>query len=91
MLEEWSVKRRIFVYHTLTVLAALVTLLVVSGGVMGWVTHRYQEWSRSAIDDRAEQVQTLLSDSSGTDWGRLDAQLRELGYHLRVCQNGRDL
>ena len=35
MLEEWSVKRRIFVYHTLTVLAALVTLLVVSGGVMG--------------------------------------------------------
>ena len=56
MLEEWSVKRRIFVYHTLTVLAALVTLLVVSGGVMGWVTHRYQEWSRSAIDDRAEQV-----------------------------------
>lgn len=84
-------KRRIFVYHTLTVLAALVTLLVVSGGVMGWVTHRYQEWSRSAIDDRAEQVQTLLSDSSGTDWGRLDAQLRELGYHLRVCQNGREL
>ena len=91
MLEEWSVKRRIFVYHTLTVLAALVTLLVVSGGVMGWVTHRYQEWSRSAIDDRAEQVQTLLSDSSGTDWGRLDAQLRELGYHLRVGQNGREL
>ena len=91
MLEEWSVKRRIFVYHTLTVLAALVTLLVVSGGVMGWVTHRYQEWSRSAIDDRAEQVQALLSGSSGTDWGRLDAQLRELGYHLRVGQNGREL
>ena len=84
-------KRRIFVYHTLTVLAALVTLLVVSGGVMGWVTHRYQEWSRSAMDDRAEKVQALLSDSSGTDWGRLDAQLRELGYHLRVCQNGREL
>lgn len=35
-------KRRIFLFHTLTLVAALVILLAVSGGVVRWVMDAYQ-------------------------------------------------
>ena len=85
-------KRRIFVYHTLTVLAALVALLAVSGSVMHWITSRYLEWSRSAMDTRTVQVQERLSDyTADGNWKALDAELAELRYSLYVLENGREI
>ena len=86
-------KRQIFINHTLTVLAALVALLAVSGGVMHATNRRYQEWSHTAWVDGANEVQSYLNeyDVGSGDWEGLDGYLAERGYGLCVSRNGQEV
>lgn len=64
--------RRIFLFHTLTLILALVVLLAASGGVIHLVFWIYQDRSSPADDGRAEQVRDILLQLSGDeDWPEL--------------------
>lgn len=79
-------KRQIFLFHMLTLILALVTLLAVSGGVVRLVLDLYQDQAVPAADGRSEQVQAILTQwpEEGRDWRALDRQLGALDYRLVV-------
>lgn len=87
-------KRRIFLYNTLVVLAALMALLMVSGVVIRRVADAYAKGGATLMDERSDGAEALLdgwTPSEGTDWQELDYQLGSLGYGLHVVRNGRTL
>lgn len=80
------IKQRLFFYNTISVLAALITMLMVSGFSMRTVTSIYHKWSHAQIDARAVYVQELLAgwDVSSQNWDELDQLLQEFNYRLSV-------
>ena len=84
------IKQRIFVYNTLSVLIALITLLMISSIVMRVVTDRLQESALSMVDSRSVQAQSLLNDwdVSEENWEQLDQQLRKINYSLVITDQG---
>ncbi len=86
-------KRRIVLYNTITVIAALVVLLAVSGLAIHGVTSFYRERFASGMDDAITQVQSILDAWEivpGT-WAELDEQLQALGYSLYAARNDTEL
>lgn len=79
-------KRRIFLFHTLTLVAALVILLAVSGGVVRWVMDAYQRQDTPSADQNMEQARQAIDewDTGNWNWEGLDRMLREADYRLVV-------
>ena len=73
-------KRRIFLFHTLTLVAALVILLAVSGGVVRWVMDAYQRQDTPSADQNMEQARQAIDewDTGNWNWEGLDQMLRVL-------------
>ena len=86
-------RRRIFLERTLTVLAALVALLLVSGVVIHLVNSGYRQRMAAAMDARPAQVQSILDswEPASDTWPELDEQLWELDYGLYVMLAGREV
>ena len=86
-------RRRIFLERTLTVLAALVALLLVSGVVIHLVNSGYRQRMADAMDARPAQVQSILDswEPASDTWPELDEQLWELDYGLYVMLAGREV
>lgn len=84
-------RKRIFLFHTFTLVAALLTLLAVSGGVVHWITGSYQRQSIPAAPEQSDQVQALLAQWQEWqgDWGALDQALKELDFSLVVERDHR--
>jgi signal transduction histidine kinase len=79
-------KRRLFFFHTAALIAALVILLAVNGGVVHLVSGYYRQHAVPAADGRSERVQAIL-DSWGagdTDWIRLSRSLEKFDCGLAV-------
>ena len=79
-------KRRIFLFHMVTLMLSLLILLAVSGGVLHLVFRAYQDQSVPAADSRSDQAQAVLENWPEDDrsWWELDRQLGELDYQLVV-------
>ena len=79
-------RRRLFLFHTLTLIGALAILLMVNGLVVHWVSNFYRH--STAPSDGTQQAQELLSDldSSEDDWRELDRKLNKLDYNLIVLR-----
>lgn len=88
-----GMRRRIFLFYTLSLVLSLVLLLSVSSFVVQWVSRFYQERAVPAADDRSAQVQDILGQwpEEDRDWLLLDRQLDRLDYQLMVERNGRAL
>ena len=86
-------RRRIFLERTLTVLAALVALLLVSGVVIHLVNSGYRQRMADAMDARPAQVQSILDswEPASDTWPELDEQLWELDYGLYVMLAGQEV
>lgn len=86
-------RKRIFFFHTLTLIAAMVTLLAVNWGVVHWIFNYYQKQATPAANGRSEQVLSILEalDSEFEDWSNLDRLLRKSDYNLIVTQNGEEI
>jgi len=82
------VRKRIFLFHTLTLIAAMAVILAVSGGAAHWTVNYYQRKNVPAADDRSHQVQTLLEDWDGEGWDTLGKALGKLDYRLVVTRAG---
>ena len=85
--------RRIFIEHTLTVLAALLALLLVNGLMTHWVGTQYRQQFIASMDARPAQVQSILDawEPASDTWPELDARLRELEYGLYVTLAGQEV
>ncbi|MGI5963780.1 MAG: sensor histidine kinase [Lawsonibacter sp.] len=84
-------RKRLFFFHTITLIGAMAILLVVNGAVVHWVSNFYRtQLSSASSDPRLQHVQTLLEhwDSSNQSWMDLEEQLREYDYNLTVTHNG---
>ena len=77
-------RRRLFLFHTLTLLAALAALLAVSGGVLHRVADDYRRQMDAAEAGRLDQAQILLESlpEQPQDWPELTRQLMELSRQL---------
>ena len=86
-------RRRLFFYYTISVLAALLALLLVSGGVTHVVSKNYLKHTLSAMDARSLQIQEILNDwtPSPETWGELNDQLQEMGYDLHVSEGKKQI
>ena len=86
-------KRRIFIGHTLTVLAALVALLLVNSFVARRVGERYRDQLAASMDTRSAQAQVILDNwqPSSDTWPQLDEALHELEYGLYVTLAGHQI
>lgn len=84
-------RRRIFLFHTLTLLVALTILLAVSGGVVHYIMGFYQRPAILATPLLTSQVQTVLADwpDGAVDFRPLDRALKELEFFLVVEREGR--
>lgn len=82
-------RKRIFFFHTLTLIAAMVAMLVINGVVVHGITRYYQDRAVPAADQRSQQVQSILEDwdEDSQDWEQLETALRELDYGLVVSKN----
>lgn len=83
-------RRRIFLFQTLTLILALVILLSVNGFVVHWVADYYRQQTVPASDGRAGEVQRLLDawPEQDWDWPELARQLQALECGLVVEQDG---
>lgn len=88
-----GMRRRIFLFYTLSLVLSLVLLLTVSSLVVQGVSRFYQERAVPPADDRSAQAQEILSQWPETDrdWRALDQQLDRQGYQLLVERDGRPL
>ena len=79
-------RRRLFLFHTLTLIGAMAILLLVNGLVVHWVSNFYRH--STAPSDGTQQAQELLSDLDGSEdnWRELDRQLNKLDYNLIVLR-----
>ena len=79
-------RRRLFLFHTLTLIGAMAILLLVNSLVVHWVSNFYRH--STAPSDGAQQAQELLSnlDGSENDWRELDRKLNKLDYNLIVLR-----
>ena len=86
-------KRRIFLYNTVSVLVSLVALLAVNGLVMRWITGRYLAQSQVGMDERSAQVQAILTqwEPASDTWQELAEQLQTLEYGLHVAVRGHEI
>ena len=86
-------RRRIFLFYTLSLVLSLVLLLTVSGLVIHLVSRFYQERAVPAADGRSAQVQDILAQwpEEDRDWRTLDRSLDQLDYRLVVELDGRAL
>lgn len=86
-------KRRFFLFYSLTLVLALILLLAVSGAVVHWVFQFYQEQALPPEGSGTAQVQELLSQwpEDSRDWYALDRQLAEYDYQLVVQTDQRVL
>ena len=86
-------KRRIFIGHTLTVLAALVALLLVNSFVARRVGERYRDQLAASMDTRSAQAQVILDNwqPSSDTWPQLDEALHEIEYGLYVTLAGHQI
>ncbi len=83
-------RKRIFFFHTVTLISAMVTLLAVNWGVVHWIVGYYQRQATPAANSRSELVHSILEDwdAGARDWSRLDRFLRKSDYNLIVTENG---
>lgn len=87
-----TIQRRIFWSNLCTVLAALLTLLAVTGGMLRLVNHYQIKQAQQLMSVQSAQVQTVLNEWDGSaPWEVLDGQLREQGYDLHAAQGKRVL
>ena len=88
-----GMRRRIFLFYTLSLVLSLVVLLGVSSLVVQGVSRFYQERAVPAADERSAQAQEILGQwsESDRDWRTLDRELDRQGYQLLVEFNGRPL
>ena len=88
--EALRIKQRLFLYNTLSVLAALVIMLAVNWSVIHWIADFYRQQEIPAADEHSTQVQELLSgwNSADQDWSELNRRLQELDYRLIVEGEG---
>ena len=86
-------KRRIFLYNTVSVLVSLVALLAVNVLVMMWITGRYLAQSQVGMDERSAQVQAILTqwEPASDTWQELAEQLQTLEYGLHVAVRGHEI
>lgn len=85
-----GIKRRLFVYNTISVLVALVAMLAVNSIATHFITANYQHQFFSPVSEEASQAQQLLQGESMSrhDWPQLDRQLQEIGFSLHVSNGG---
>ena len=81
-------RRRLFFYYTISVLAALLALLLVSGGVVHVVSKNYLKQTLSAMDARSLQIQEILNNwtPSPETCEDLNERLQAMGYDLHVSR-----
>ena len=86
-------ERRIFLYHTIVVTAALTALLLISVLAIRRIDDYYLQRSFTDLDSNAAQVQSLLDgwDPDSETLGALSWELRKLGYNFCVQRDGREL
>lgn len=84
-------RKKIFFFYAVTLIAALVTLLAINGGVVHGITRFYQRSMTPSADDRSQQVQEIMADwqDNSGDWERLDRRLKRLDYDLVVSLGNR--
>ena len=80
-------RRRLFLFHTVTLIGALAILLTVNGMVVHGVSDFYQRRSVPAADGDSQQVQAILEAWTATqNWEALELELSAFDYGLVVSQ-----
>lgn len=85
-------RRRFFLFQTVTLIVALVALLLISSVVTQWTNEYYRRQAVPAASWQSDRVQEILSSWTldETDWDTLSYTLESLGYQL-VVENQNDL
>ena len=88
-----GIKRRLFVYNTISVLVALVAMLAVNSIATHFIAANYQHQFFSPVSEEASQAQQLLQGESMSrhDWPQLDRQLQEIGFSLHVSKGDKPI
>ena len=79
-------RRRFFLFQTVTLIVALVALLLISSVVTQWTNEYYRRQAVPAASWQSERVQEILGSWTldETDWDTLNHTLESLGYQLVV-------
>ena len=85
-----GIKRRLFIYNTISVLLALAAMLAVSSITTHFIADNYQHQSLTPVSEEASHVQQLLQGDAlrHHDWPALNEQLQAVGYNLQVSRQG---